>query len=124
MISELRIAINNKLKSIFTRVYYNAGPISPTMPYCVFSHPTGSSDYDSATRYPVESIQVAIYGETLTELETLEASVDSNFAQAQSQWSLTNYNVTEIRQEFRSDPQKVGTVYVIIHQYSFYLETK
>ena len=123
MINELRDAVYTKLKTVFTRTYFLEAPGDVAYEYCVFSSLTENPDDDSAKTFLKDHVVVNVYGKDLSALETLAETTYDLFHENQSAWSMTNYYVTEIRNEINR-PSKFDKVYMITHQYLFDLEPK
>jgi len=120
MITELRKAIYDKLTG---NVYFDEAPDGAVMPYTVFSCPSGVHDYDSKDTYPEDTIQISIYGKTLTEIETIEAAIKTAIDRNPGGFSLDDYNVVDITLIFRTQ-RKVNETYLIILQFKFDLESQ
>lgn len=123
MINELRSAVSTKLKTVIANTTFAKAKSNITYPYAVFSSLTGNVDDDSSTTFLKDHVVVNMYSKDLSAIEALAESVFSLFHENQSAWSMTNYYVTEIKNEINRT-SNFDKVFMITHQYSFDLEPK
>lgn len=126
MIAQIETGFETKLKlitAVANSVYTDAAPENVVDPYLLLSLPTGNDDYDTMKTYPQYMIQVAGYSRSKSTLQTLEANVLVKMDLKQTSYSLTNYNIVNIINKFKTQGELDG-VYFFIHQYKVDIEPK
>ena len=83
MNSALRTGIYSKGITVtgfsYTNFYYGEAPPNTRSPYCVYSPISNPVSWCSNNIYEEDYFQFALYGKTLSELETLEAAIIAAF---------------------------------------------
>lgn len=126
MITNLRIGIYNKLKTLFSnRFYFLEAPGDSLYPYAVYSQLPDSYDLDSENEFIKAYIQINIYGKVLTEIEALEEQLISLLNQKPNDLQVSGYFVIDIDLIFSRTTKLDVTpegVYLITHQYQIHLQ--